>query len=269
MTNLKRTPLVSVIMGIYNSKNKKELIRSLKSIQSQSLTDWECIICDDHSEDDTYDFLIQYTRNDSRFIIIKNEKNMGLGFSLNKALEKAKAPYIIRQDVDDYSSQNRFEKLYLYMEEHREIDVLGTGMVLYDEDGEWGNYKIRTLNAKKNDFLIGTVVAHPSVIMRTKSLRACDGYRIARETRRCEDYDLFMRMYAKGYKICNIDEQLYYYKANRNGNKRKFKNVINESIVRAKGFKILGIGIKGFPYIMKPYILYFVPDRLKKRIKGA
>lgn len=269
MSNTMNEPKLSVIMGVYNSRDRDELIRSIKSIQNQSFTNWQCIICDDGSEDKTYEFLTQYTRNDSRFIFVRNEANRGLGYSLNRALDRVTTPYVVRQDADDYSREDRFNKLYAYMEGHPEIDVLGTGMIMFDDCGEWGNYKIRTTHVYKKDFLIGTVVAHPSVIMRTKSIKACGGYRVARETRRCEDYDLFMRMYAAGYNICNIEDKLYYYKSNRNGNKRKFKNVFNESVVRFKGFKTLKMGIRGYPYILKPFVLYFMPSYLKNKIRKA
>lgn len=269
MSNILKEPMLSVIMGVYNCRDRNELLRSIKSIQNQSFKNWQCIICDDGSEDKTYEFLTGCTRNDSRFILIRNEANRGLGYSLNKALDIVETPYVVRQDADDYSREDRFKRLYAYMEEHPEIDVLGTGMVMFDDHGEWGRYRIRTTHADKRDFLVGTVVAHPSVIMRTKSIKECGGYRVARETRRCEDYDLFMRMCAAGYNICNIGDELYYYKSNRNGNKRKFKNVFSESIVRYKGFKALKLGVRAYPYILKPFVLYFMPSYLKKIIRKA
>lgn len=269
MCNTLNKPMLSVIMGVYNCRDRNELIRSIESIQRQSFTNWECIICDDGSEDKTYEFLTECTKKDSRFILVRNEANRGLGYSLNKALEMVKTPYVVRQDADDYSREDRFNRLYTYMEQHPEIDVLGTGMIMFDDHGEWGNYRIRTKHADKRDFLIGTVVAHPSVIMRTRSLKACGGYRVACETKRCEDYDLFMRMCAAGYNICNIEDQLYYYKSDRNGNKRKFKNVFNESVVRYKGFKTLKLGVKGCLYILKPFVIYFMPSFLKKIIRKA
>ncbi len=267
MIKSENIPQISVIMGIYNSNNKEEVLKSIKSIQDQTFTNWECIICEDGSEDDTYLFLQEHFHDDERIILIQNKTNRGLCFSLNHALEKVRAPYIIRQDTDDYSRRDRFERLYSYMEEHQEIDVLGTGMVMYDNLGEWGSYKIRTVRAQKEDFLIGTVVAHPSVIMKTESLRKCGGYRVAPETRRCEDYDLFMRMYAAGCVICNIKDELYYYKADREGNKRKFINVVNECVVRYKGYKNLEMGLIGIPYVFKPIIMFLVPSFIRKKIR--
>lgn len=260
-------PLVSVIMGIYNTSNKNEVYKSIESIKNQTLKNWECIICDDGSKDDTYKFLKEITHKDSRFKIIQNNQNSGLGYSLNHALSYVKSDYVIRQDADDYSKKNRFDFLYHYMVNHDDVDVLGTGMFLFDENGIWGNYKIRTYQAKKEDFLIGTVVAHPSTIIKTESLRKCNGYRISWETKRCEDYDLFMRMFSKGYKIHNVEDQLYYYKVSKNGIKRKFINVIKECVVRYKGFSLLHLGLKKWIYIVKPFIVYIIPNTLKQRIK--
>lgn len=267
--NKDKTPIISVIMGIYNSTNKAEVKKSLDSIANQTFQNWECIICDDGSTDDTYNFLQENYGEDKRFVIIQNEVNMGLCGALNNALSKAKGKYIVRQDTDDYSCIERFETLLNYMDNHDEVDVLGTGMIMYDQEGEWGHYKIRTLSAKKEDFLIGTVVAHPSVIMKTESIRACGGYRVAWETKRCEDYDMFMRMFKMGCKINNIEEELYYYKSNRNGNKRKFKNVIKECFVRYKGFTALEIGFKKWIYVFKPIFMQIIPSGLKRSFKNG
>lgn len=254
-------------MGVYNATDRTELKKSIESIIDQSYTDWECIICDDASNDGTYEFLIENWGSDKRFVIIKNNENSGLGFSLNRCLSIAKGIYIIRQDADDYSKFNRFEVLVSYMEANRDVDVLGSGMYLFDSNGIWGSYYIRTYEIKREDFLIGTVVAHPSVIMKTSSLKSNGGYRVSWETRRCEDYDLFMRMYKNGSKIVNLSEKLYYYKEERYGKKRKLVNVIKESVVRFKGFYNLKLFPIGFLYVFKPYLVFLLPKSLIKRLR--
>lgn len=95
------------------------------------------------------------------------------------------------------------------------------------------------------------------------------GYREAKETRRCEDYDLFMNLYAKKYKGYNIQEKLYYYRINRNEKRkhRPMKYRVDEMVVRFRGFKNMKILVKGMPYVFKPIIVGLMPQALLKNIK--
>lgn len=110
---------------------------------------------------------------------------------------------------------------------------------------------------------------HPTVIFSKKSLQLVNGYRIAKETKRCEDYDLFMRMYAKGFKGYNIQEDLYSYKSiiDKNKKYRPMKDRIDEAIVRYKGYKAMGILAKGIPFIIKPILIALIPAKVFAIIK--
>lgn len=98
-------PLVSVIMGIYNCE--KTLKEAIISIQNQSYENWELIVCDDGSSDNTYSIAEEYQRsNPEKVILIRNECNMGLNFTLNRCLELARGKYIARMDGDDKSMKD-------------------------------------------------------------------------------------------------------------------------------------------------------------------
>ena len=95
---MNRDPQISVIMSVYNGE--EYLPASIESILNQSFSDFEFIIIDDGSTDNTYDIIKKYQQIDSRIISIKNEKNIGLPASLNKGIIISKGEFIARQDVD-------------------------------------------------------------------------------------------------------------------------------------------------------------------------
>ena len=260
-------PVVSIIMGVYNCKNKSLLKQSVESIILQSYKDWEFIICNDGSTDDTLIFLKKLEQLDSRIRIISYEKNQGLNYSLNKCLEYARGKYIARQDDDDYSYPNRLEEEVKILENYNEFSIVGTMADIYDDTGIWGEYDVEEKPTKKS-FLWNSPFIHPSVVMRKSALEKVGGYRIAKETRRCEDYDLFMRMYVKGMKGYNIQKKLYKYRI-VNGNKkyRPMEDRINEARVRYKGFCKLGLMPLGFVYVLKPLIIGLIPQFIYKKIR--
>ena len=94
-------PLVSIIMGVYNAE--KTMQDSIDSILQQTYTKWEFIICDDGSTDNTYSELQKKYEGDDRFVIIKNEENSGLPFTLNHCIKHCSGDYIARMDADDIS----------------------------------------------------------------------------------------------------------------------------------------------------------------------
>ena len=259
-------PKISVIMGVYNCKDINLLNESVNSIINQSYTDWEFIICNDGSTDNTLDILNDIKKRDERIRIISYEKNKGLRYALNKCIEISEGEYIARQDDDDISDCNRLEKQLDYLENNVDISVVGCTAIVFDGINEWGKYKVPE-NPQNTDFYWNSPFIHPSVIMRKQDLIKAGCYRISKETRRCEDYDLFMRMYSLGMKGHNIQENLYKYKVT-NGNKkyRPMKYRIDEAKVRFIGYKSMGILIKGIPYIIKPIIIGLIPQCIFKKI---
>lgn len=261
-------PEVSIIMGVYNCKKKELLKKSVESIIGQTYTKWEFIICNDGSTDDTLQYLFEIAKLDERIRIISYEKNKGLANALNECIKVAKGKYIARQDDDDISDANRLEKQIAVLSADNRISIIGCAAFVFDEDnGVWGEYSVKK-EIDRYDFLWTNPFAHPTVMMRKADLVECGGYRVAKETRRCEDYDLFMRMYAKGYFGENLQEKLYYYRiVNDNKKYRPMKYRIDEAIIRYKGFKMLSLYPKGLMYIFKPIIIGVIPQKLFKLIR--
>lgn len=260
-------PLVSYILGVYNTKSKKDLDRSIYTMLNQTYGNTEIIICDDHSTNGIYEYLISEYSNNPRIKIIRNESNLGLNHSLNKCISAAGGEYIARQDDDDYSNLNKLEKQMSLLLESDDICFVSTGLVKFDKDGLWGEtHPIE--NPTKNDFLRCSPFAHAPSVFKKEVLLAVGGYRISKETIRCEDMDLFMRLYAAGYKGANIPEPLYYYnKSRKETNRRKFKYCYYEAVVRYKGYRLLNFVFFKYIFVLKPIIAYFIPDVILRSIK--
>ncbi len=260
-------PKISVIMGVYNCKSFDMLKKSVESIINQTFTDWEFIICDDGSTNNTTEMLEEIKKLDSRIKVVGYKENKGLHTALNTCIAAAHGEYIARQDDDDISEPHRFEEQMKFISENPQYDIVGADAVVFDEQGEWGKYEV-VAEPQKKDFLWNNPFIHPVTIMKKASLDKVGGYRASKETRILEDYDLFMRMYAQGMKGANIQEYLYQYRVARNINKKRrpMKERINEAKVRYKGFKAMGISVKGIPYVVKPVILGLIPTKIFNKI---
>lgn len=263
-------PKISVIMGIYQSKNKEMVCKAIQSIIDQTFKEWEFVICDDGSPDDTWEFLNNHYGQNEQFVLVRNQRNGGLRVALNSCLKAASAEYVVRMDADDYSRPDRLAILYKAAKENPDIDVIGTAMMSFDDKGEYGVIHPRKLEPQKMDFLHGSVVAHASTIMKKDSLMKVNGYRVAWETTRCEDTDLYMRMCANGAKFKNIDEPLYYVRQDRDSiARRKYVNRVKEAVVKFKGFGQLKMPLYGYIFVLKPLIVGLIPGGLLLAIKKS
>lgn len=259
---------VSVIMGIYKMMNKESIVKlAIDSILNQTYKDFEFIICDDGSNDGTYEMVQNLIKNDKRVILIRNKENKGLAYSLNHCLSIAKGKYIARMDADDISMSNRFEKQVKFLDEHLEYAVVGCNMLYINENGIWGNRVLAEKPTKKS-FLFTSPFAHPTVIMRKEILDLLNGYKVEKITRRLEDYDLFMRLYANGYKGYNMQEFLYQFREDNDAFKRRaYKYRWDEIQVRYRGFKALDLMPSGFLYVIKPLIIGLIPQVILAKLR--
>ena len=260
-------PRLSIVSGAYNIEKCYSFKKSIDSILSQSFSDFEFIICDDGSTDNTWALLSEYASKDPRIKLLKNDRNLGLAASLNKCIEESCAELIARHDLDDYNDLDRFEKQIAYLSLHPEISVLGTCAFLFDENGVWGKENFPE-EVENKDFLFTSPYKHGSVIFRRDALLRAGGYRVAKETYRTEDYDLFMTLqtFCKG---ANLRERLYYFCEDQNTRRRrKYRYRIDEAKVRYRGFKKLGLLPRGIFYVIKPLIVGLIPSSILVWLKS-
>ncbi len=264
---------ISVIMGVYNCPRKEMLKQAVDSVLNQTYSDFEFLICDDGSTNNTFKWLEEISKLDSRIKLIKSEKNCGLAAALNKCLEKATGKFIARQDVDDYSMENRFKIQLDYLEQHRNISFVGSDCFLYDKNGLFGERSMPSYPSKK-DFLFNSPFIHGTTMFRREVFDNNEGYKLIGMCNKYEDYEFFMRLYSKNMMGANINQLLYTFYSEERKNKVPLKMRIDEFIVRKKGFKKMQIPLRErIFYSLKPLLLLFVPNKflniLKERKKNS
>lgn len=261
---------VSVIMGIYNCE--RTLKYSIQSIINQTYNDWELIMCDDCSTDNTYEIAKTYTESHKNITLLKNKKNMGLAYTLNKCLGIAQGDYIARADGDDICLPERFKKQVDFLNENLEYNVVGSSIILYDETGDKAIR--RTIEyPEKYDLLYRTPFVHPTIMMRKKTYDALEGYTISERTKRGQDTDLWFRFFAFNYKGYNIQEPLLKYHEGLNDyGKRGFRVRWMGVKTRFIGYRLLKFPIIYYIFLIKPLIAALVPRKVMylyhKSIKG-
>lgn len=259
-------PELSVIMGVYNCPAMQMLDRAIDSILNQTFSDFEFIICDDGSVNDTLKWLKEKAAQDERITVIESGMNHGLADALNRCLEKATGRFIARQDIDDYSSPTRFETELKFLYEHSNIAFVGTACFVYDNNGLYGEWH-KPEYPSKQDFLFNSPFVHGSMMFSREVFDRCGGYRLIGRCRKYEDYAFFMHAYAQGFQGANIDQLLYTFFSEEKKNMVSVRMRLDEYKVRQEGFRELGIGLKRIPYILKPLILILVPNKLLNSLK--
>lgn len=251
---------ISVIIGIYNCA--RTLPEALDSLLSQTYQDFIVIMCDDGSTDNTVevaqDFVFRYP---DKFILIQNKRNMGLNYTLNHCLEYVDTEYVARMDGDDISLPTRFEKEMTFLDKHPEIAIVSTPMIYFDEKGDFRRGTSKGYYPGKNDFVKGTPFCHAPCMVRTEAYKTVGGYSVEPKLLRVEDYHLWFKMYAKGYRGYILDEPLYKMRDDRNAKvRRDWKNRKNEYHVRKIGYRMLGISWAKRIYMFRPLLIALMPD---------
>ena len=263
---MKEDALISIIMGIHNGKGRCDA--AIESICKQTYTNWVFIICDDGSTDGSYEYLNEKYGNDSKFIIIKNEKNIGLAATLDHCLEYANGEFVARMDDDDISYPDRFEKQIIFLNMNPEISFVSSSVDLFNGKKVVGQRILKSMPEKK-DLIWNSPFVHPATMFRAADLKKIGGYRVAAETVRGQDYDLFMRMYGIGCRGANLTEPVYRFTVDENNLKRRtFKARIGEMKIRRYGYSAMGVMPLAAPMILKPLVAYVIMglrNRLKKR----
>lgn len=175
-------------------------------------------------------------------------------------------------DGDDICAPDRFEKELALYAEHPEAGVISCSMNLFDDEGIFGKM-IYNKAPQPKDLLRGSQFCHAGALMRRDVLVAVGGYSERKETIRVEDYDLWVRMYASGYRGFNTQEILYSMRDDRNAiSRRTFQNRINESKVILRAGKAFSCKTKAYFYASIPIIKSVCPQFIytivhKRRLK--
>lgn len=210
-------PKVSVITPAYNVA--PYIGQCIESVQAQTLKDWEMIIVDDASPDETTPVVEKYL-NDPRIRYLRNEHNRGAGYTRNRALDAAQGEWIAILDADDWYAPERLETLVAFAE-RMGADMVADLQVYYTE---WGSvYMVAWANHAKppkqpRSYTVDEVIkAHPSIkpLIRAEFLRS-KGIRYPEHIRKSQDYAFYMEVLLKGARFVLLPEPMYYYRLHPN-----------------------------------------------------
>ena len=207
---------ISVIMSTY--KEPIEYIHhSVQSVLAQTMKDFEYIIVLDCPENqEIAQVITEYQSKDDRIVLLRNEKNLGLTASLNRALQVAKGEYIARMDADDFAYPDRLEKELAYLRENQ-LDLVGALMHRMNEAGEL----IQGMETRHyppqvimKSLRIDDCIPHPTWLGKREIFESLNGYRMMD---RSEDYDFLLRALKKGYRLGLCDAYLLNYRISTGG----------------------------------------------------
>lgn len=246
---MENRPKISIIMGIYNCA--LTLREAIDSILAQTFTDWQLVMCDDGSQDDTYNIAAQYQREYPRkFVLLQNEKNMGLNYTLNRCLEVTSGEYIARMDGDDVSLPKRFEKEVAFLDSHPDYAIVSTPMIYFDDAGDWGCGTAIEIPQLKDFVFHAPFHCHAPCMIRREAYIAVGGYTVDKHLLRYEDCNLWYKLYTAGYRGYNLQEPLYKMRDDRNAYHRRTPSSRMRAVyVQYSGFRMIHMPAKYYPYL--------------------
>ena len=220
---MNETPFVSVVMP--NFDGARHIEESIQSIINQSYKNWELVICDDGSTDNSWEIIERLAKNDERISIYKNKTNLGNPKNRNKLLSLVSVDtvYIAVLDSDDVALPHRLQSQIKFLEDNQEVGLVGSAITIIDEHSK--DQGIRTYPTTHKDIskkiMMFDPFAQPAVMVRSAALKQVGLY--DENLARCQDYDLFTRFIKKGIKTANLSEPLTKFRIH--SNQGKYQNI--------------------------------------------
>lgn len=242
-------PIVTILMSSFN--DEEFIADSIQSVIDQDFADWEFIIIDDASTDETSSIIRKYAKKDSRFIFIKNKKNLGLTTNLNLGITKARGEFIARIDGDDkWLSTDKLTKQVIFLKENLGYALVGTWAKAIDTK----NNKRYLIKYPSEDKRIRKVMlehncfVHSSVLIRKLDLDWAGNYNNTNIT--SQDYELWLEL-GKRRKLFNIPELMTVYRINPLGTSlSKAERQLDETLAIIKKNKSF------YPNYLKSFLLW-------------
>ena len=271
-------PKVSVIMSVYNGEDF--LKEAIESIAYQSFCDYEFIITDDCSLDNSLNIIKGYAKSDDRIVVVCNKTNKGLTRSLNYMIDIAQGDFIARMDADDISEVDRLEKQVKTLDSSLNVDFVFSNTVLIDDNNNVICNSWRPKNIKIILQLLSYVnyIPHPTVMVKSEIFKK---NKYNNDFLTGQDKELWLRLVNKGFRFYFMNEALLKYRINfnsvRNKHDDKYQKYVstcfyNDSKHKAfKYFKYLNAYYK-FLFLIKyliPFKVVFYKGLLFRKFFGV
>ncbi|MFR4520086.1 MAG: glycosyltransferase [Fusobacterium sp.] len=261
--------LVSVIMTVYNGE--KYLKKTIESILTQTYDNFEFLILDDGSTDNSNKIILEYKKIDKR-IKVFNKGRVGRAQGLNYLVSIAKGKYVANIDSDDFSYKKRLEKEVEFLEKNKKIVLVGTGSNLIDEEDKIIQEKIMPLNYEKIRKISARICPfnHSSVMFRKKEVIELGNYN--KNLKAQIDYDLWIRI-IKEYEVANLKEILSTKRVHSNQYfeqgilKINYGKLFLENKLSLKAIKELKLSKINYIYISYDFIKYLILSKISTKNK--
>lgn len=260
-------PLVSILMSAYNTE--KYIDEAIESVLNQTYKNWELIICDDCSTDNSYILALKYKKKDKRIKVLKNKKNMRQAFSRNRAFKESAGKYIAIMDSDDRMDRKRLEKQVTFLENNSNYKFVCTNVIMFENNERINGYLIKKEYPNSMDVIRNKGFAYGTVMIDRNVFEEVGGYTISNITSTGEDYDLVCKLYSRGYRGANIPELLYEYRVVDAYRRRSYKAYLNEykiamSHVKKGWLKKNNLSYITIVFVFLPLLKGLIPQRIIK-----
>ena len=207
---MKQKPLITVYMPVFNAD--KFLDQSISSILSQTFSNFEFIIVDDASTDNSWKIIKSHAKKDKRIIPIKNKINLGVSLTSNIAISQSHGKFLARMDADDISFPNRLERQLKFLQKNKSVIATGSQCIVIDKDDNVvGNKNFPTQFKKLKNMIFWAVpIQQPSMMINLDKLPKNFTWYQANQTS-AEEIDLMFKLMKYG-KISNLKENLLFYR---------------------------------------------------------
>ena len=259
---------VSVVTTVYNEAGNFDV--APPSVLEQTYEDFEWIILDDNSDDDTANRLHQLASEDRRIKVLESKTRLGFTKCLNKAIEDATGDYIARQDFDDISYDHRLEAQKEFLDSNPQTGVVGGYYERIDKiRGEQYVRKVPTKHKEITQALTKYIpFAHTLVMFRKEAWKDAGKYPIKEDI---EDLELWIRMAANGWELRNIPEILgkhfVYKESSWNSRFEYAKRQRTLARTQRKAIQQLDMPMWMYVYPLGRYFYPYFPDRLKRAVR--
>jgi len=259
---------VSVVSTVYNESENFD--KAPPSILHQTLEDFEWIILDDDSNDDTLYKLHSLAENDDRVRVLSTDTRRGFAECLNQAVQEANGDYIARQDFDDVSFSHRLKTQKNFLDNNSKVGVVGGYYQRIDETR--GEKYVREVPTEHQQIIKALTkyipFAHTIVMFRKQAWKDAGEYPIKEDI---EDLELWIKIAANGWKLRNIPEVLgkhFVYEESSWNSRFEYANR-QKTLARTqrKAVQQLGLPAWMYAYPLGRYFYPYFPDRFKRIIR--